>query len=109
MDSLIVPEQNNEEEGSQNVAKVKKVVANYYNITVTDLASTTRKAEILFPRQIAIYLIRILYNIPLQKIGDFFGGKDHTTISHGFDKIKKMIETDWTVKAAVDDLIKLLK
>ena len=109
LDSLIVPEQNDEEEGSQNVAKVKKVVANYYNITVTDLSSTTRKAEILFPRQIAIYLIRTLYNVPLQKIGDFFGGKDHTTISHGFDKIKKMIDNDWTVKAAIEDLIKLLK
>ena len=110
LDSLIIPDQTNiEEEDSKNVAKVKKVVANYYNITITDLASTTRKAEILFPRQIAIYLIRTLYNIPLQKIGDFFGGKDHTTISHGFDKIKKLIDTDWTVKAVVDNLTKLLK
>ena len=110
LDSLIVPEQSNiEEEDSINVAKVKKVVANYYNITITDLASTTRKAEILFPRQVAIYLIRTLYNIPLQKIGDFFGGKDHTTISHGFDKIKKLIDTDWTVKAVIDNLTKMLK
>lgn len=110
LDSLIVPEQSDiEEEDSINVAKVKKVVANYYNITITDLASTTRKAEILFPRQVAIYLIRTLYNIPLQKIGDFFGGKDHTTISHGFDKIKKLIDTDWTVKAVIDNLTKMLK
>lgn len=110
LDSLVVSEPTNiEEEDSINVAKVKKVVANYYNITITDLASTTRKAEILFPRQVAIYLIRTLYNIPLQKIGDFFGGKDHTTISHGFDKIKKLIETDWTVKAVIENLTKMLK
>ena len=109
LDSLVVSEPTNiEEEDSINVAKVKKVVANYYNITITDLASTTRKAEILFPRQVAIYLIRTLYNIPLQKIGDFFGGKDHTTISHGFDKIKKLIETDWTVKAVIDNFLPLL-
>ena len=110
LESLIVPEQDNEEEtDSQNIAKVKKVVANYYNITVADLVSSTRKKEILFPRQIAIYLIRTLYNVPLQKIGDYLGGKDHTTISHGYDKIKKQIETDWTVKAVVDTLVKSLK
>lgn len=110
LDSIITPETTNvEEEDSRNVAKVKKVVANYYNVTVTDLTSTTRKKEIVFPRQIAIYLIRTIYNVPLQKIGDFFGGKDHTTILHGFDKIKKQVETDWTVKQDIDNLKKSLQ
>ena len=109
LDSLIVKDTSNaEEEDSINVSKVKKIVANYYGVTIADLASTTRKHEILFPRQVAIYLIRTIYNIPLQKIGDFFGGKDHTTISHGFDKIKKQVESDWTVKQDVDNLKKML-
>lgn len=110
LDSIIVHDSIDvEEEDSKNVSKVKKVVANYYGVTVTDLSSTTRKREIVFPRQIAIYLIRTIYNIPLQKIGDFFGGKDHTTISHGYDKIKKQVETDWTVKQDLDNLKKSLE
>lgn len=109
LDSLIVHDSSDiEEESYKIIAKVKKAVANYYAVSTADLVSSSRKKEIVFPRQVAIYLIRTIYNIPLQKIGDFFGGKDHTTISHGFDKIKKQVETDWTVKQDIENLKKAL-
>lgn len=109
LDSLITHDSADiEEESSKIIAKVKKAVANYYAVSTADLVSSSRKKEIVFPRQVAIYLIRTIYNIPLQKIGDFFGGKDHTTISHGFDKIKKQVETDWTVKQDIENLKKSL-
>lgn len=109
LDSLIAHNSADiEEESSKIIAKVKKAVANYYAVSTADLVSSSRKKEIVFPRQVAIYLIRTIYNIPLQKIGDFFGGKDHTTISHGFDKIKKQVETDWTVKQDIENLKKSL-
>ena len=107
----IIPnkEEDIEEVDTSNVNKVKKVVAKYYNVSVSDLSATTRKAEIVLPRQIAIYIIKSQFDVPLVKIGEYFGNRDHTTISYACSKVEQLIENDWTVKQDVDNLIKNIK
>ncbi|MDR1800555.1 MAG: chromosomal replication initiator protein DnaA [Lachnospiraceae bacterium] len=69
-------------------------VADHYNISVADIKSEKRPAEIAVPRQIAMYLIRTLTEVPLKSIGIAVGGKDHSTVKHGIDKITKQLSKD---------------
>lgn len=91
-----------------NIDKIKKAISKYYSVSISDLSSTTRKKEVVIPRQIAIYLIRTKFNIPLKKIGEYFGSRDHTTIAHAFNKIENLINEDWTVKQDVENITKLV-
>ncbi len=70
-----------------NYDMIKKTVAHYYNIKVNDLNSKRRTRAITYPRQIAMYLCRELTDMSLPKIGEVFGGRDHTTVMHACDKI----------------------
>jgi len=64
-------------------------VSKYFSVKRQDLIGKSRKAQIVLPRQILMYLLRTELNIPLKKVGDILGGRDHTTIIHGHDKISK--------------------
>ncbi len=109
LDSIIPNDSEQSEETDLiNINNVKKAVAKYYSISVSDLSASTRKAEIVLPRQIAIYLVKTIYDIPLTKIGEYFGNRDHTTISYACDKVEKLIKNDWTVKQDVENLKKNL-
>ncbi len=87
-----------------NIQKIQKVVADYYNITVDDLKSKKRKAEIAFPRQVAIYLCRTLTDESFPKIGIHFGGRDHSTVMHSVDKIQNEIKTNTQFKNIIESL-----
>ncbi len=69
-----------------------EMVANYYNISTRDILSNRRSKNISDPRQVAMYLCRDVLNMPFKKIGDSFGGKDHTTVMHACTKIEKSIK-----------------
>lgn len=71
-----------------------EIVAEHFNITVNDLRSKNRSAEIALPRQIAMYLCRTMTDIPLKSIGLFLGGRDHSTIKHGANKISEDLKKD---------------
>jgi len=75
-----------------NIAKIQKVVAEYFHVTVDDLKSKKRSANLTFPRQVAMYMCRKLTDESFPKIGTEFGGKDHTTVMHAVDKIEKEIK-----------------
>lgn len=68
---------------------VKKAVCRKYNIKITDIESKKRNREFAFPRQIAMYLCRELTDLSFPKIGESFGGRDHTTVLHAYEKILK--------------------
>ncbi len=70
------------------------IVADHFNITVADLKSNKRNAEIAIPRQIAMYLIRSMTETSLKAIGVILGGKDHSTVKYGCEKIADEIKTD---------------
>lgn len=73
---------------------IKKAVCKEYNIKITDIESSKRKREFSHPRQIAMYLCREMTDSSLPKIGEYFGGRDHTTVLHAYDKISAEIKTD---------------
>jgi len=77
---------------------ITNVVCNYYNITKTDILSKRRTKNIAFPRQISMYLSREMTDSSLPAIGDYFGGRDHSTVIHGYDKIKEELKTNGTLE-----------
>lgn len=85
-----------------------QVVADHYNLTTLDILSQKRSKDIVYPRQIAMYLCRNMTEVPLQEIGKAMGGRDHTTIIHGIEKISKDIEKTPTLQNTVDILKKKL-
>lgn len=92
-----------------NIQKIQQVVAEYYNITVEDLKSKKRKAEIAFPRQVAIYLCRTLTDESFPKIGIQFGGRDHSTIMHSVDKISNELKINPQFKDIINSLKNKIK
>lgn len=74
-----------------------------------DFNSKKRTRAIAYPRQIAMYLCRELTDLSLPKIGEEFGGRDHTTVIHAYDKITNDIENDTGFKEKIETIIKELK
>lgn len=89
--------------------KIINVVADYYNLAPSELTGKSRSGQIALARHIAMYLIRNTLDIPLKKIGDMFGGKDHTTVMSGISKVDKELKTDRSLKEAVEELQKRIK
>lgn len=87
------------------VEMIKKVVGNHYDIRMEDFNSKKRTKNIAFPRQIAMYLTRYHTDKSLPKIGEEFGGRDHSTVLHASAKISDLIEND----SAFSDEIKTIE
>lgn len=85
---------------------VLQVVADHFGITSLDICSQKRNKEIVHPRQIVMYLCRDMVGTPLQMIGKFLGGRDHTTIIHGIDKIAADIKKNETLENTIEILKK---
>lgn len=83
-----------------------QVVADHYGLTPLDIASQKRNKEIVYPRQITMYLCRSMTATPLQTIGKYLGGRDHTTIIHGADKISAELQTNSTLQNTIEVLKK---
>jgi len=88
---------------------ITEIVAKEFNFKVSDLKAKKRTASIVFPRQIAMYLARELTDFSLPEIGRFFGGKDHTTVIYGFDKIKEKLNHDEKLRNLINRLMLQLK
>lgn len=91
------------------IAEIQNKVAKYYHVTVSELRGRKRVKTIVIPRQVAMYLSRTLTDASLPKIGQDFGGKDHTTVIHACDKIADAVKNDQVLKHDVDELLKELK
>ena len=91
-----------------DTTKILKEVSDYYNITPGDIISKSRKKEIALARQVAIYLMRECTGESYPKIGDAFGGRDHTTIMHSCNKIEKAVAKKSEIANDVRSLKKLL-
>lgn len=87
------------------VEQVQNVVAHNYNINIEDLRSKRKSNDIAIPRQIAMYICRVYLKESLPKIGAEFGGKDHTTVMHAVNKIKKEIENNDQLNIEINKII----
>ena len=81
-------------------------VAEHFGITNLEIASQKKNKEIVFPRQLAMYLCRTMTDVPLKTIGEYLGGRDHTTIMHGIDKISTELRTNEQLKSTIETLKK---
>lgn len=81
-------------------------VAEHFGLTNIDLASQKKNKEIVFPRQIAMYLCREMTDAPLKTVGELLGGRDHTTIMHGHEKISTELRTNEQLQSTIDTLKK---
>lgn len=88
---------------------IKEVVANHYEVDIKTMESKKRTRAIAFPRQIAMYISRQLTSLSLPQIGKKFGGRDHSTVLHAFNKIKEKMEDEAPFKEEIDDLIAEIK
>lgn len=89
--------------------KIKKIVCKYYNIKVADIESSKRTNNIAFPRQVAMYLIREMTDSSFPKIGDMFGGRDHTTVKYACGKIEDEINQDKNFAEIINSLKKEIR
>lgn len=88
---------------------ITQAVSDFYGISPADVKSSKRNREIALPRQIAMYLTRDMTDLSLPRIGDAFGGRDHTTVMHACDKIGQMQRTDPALKNALIELRKAIR
>lgn len=88
---------------------IQQVVANHYGIKVTEMKAKKRTRSIAYPRQVAMYLARELTENSLPKIGEEFGGRDHTTVMHACEKITNDMKRDPSLQLTVKELIDLIQ
>lgn len=92
------------EGGSITPQKIKNVVCKYYNISIENIESESRKSNYAYPRQIAIYLIRNMTDYSLNRIGALFGNKHYSTVKHACDKIEDEIKIDSSLKKEIEEI-----
>ena len=91
------------------INQVQQIISQNYNITVEDLKSKQRKANISYPRQIAMYICRTILDEPLARIGSEFGGKDHTTVMHSVNKIASEVKKDKNLNDEIQKIVNQIK
>jgi chromosomal replication initiator protein len=90
------------------VESIQFAVAKHYHMKLQDFKSPTRAQNIALPRQIAMYLIRKYTGMGFKEIGQYFGGKDHTTILHACNKIETCLDGNTKIREAVESIQNLL-
>ncbi|MBI3887504.1 hypothetical protein HY310_00355 [Candidatus Microgenomates bacterium] len=84
---------------------VLETVCNYYTLPMKLIKGEKRDKSIALPRQIIMYLLKKKTRMTLDEIGDYLGGRDHTTIMHGVEKIENMLESDNMIASDVDKIV----
>jgi chromosomal replication initiator protein len=87
-----------------SIVNIQKAVADFYNITVDDLKGKKRSVNIAYPRQIGMYLSRILTDETFPRIGLEFGGRDHSTVIHAYDKISNDIKNNKKLELEINEI-----
>ena len=95
--------------GTISIETIQKVVADLYTISVADLKSKKRDQKYVIPRQIAMYIARELTEYSFTEVGNEFGGRDHSTVMHSYDKISSEIKIDSSLEARIQLLMREIK
>jgi len=100
---------NNDQPTPFTVEKIIDEVARTFGTTGEDIRSAKRSANISSARQMAIYVVREITQLPMTSIGEEFGGRDHSTIVYAIQQVEKGIKRDPKTKATVEDIIKNIR
>ena len=88
---------------------VQRVVAAHYNISISDIKGKKRNSKYTIPRQIAIYIGRTLLDYSYPELGEEFGGRDHTTMMHSYEKIADQLKIDASLESTINMLVREIK
>lgn len=88
---------------------IQRCVAEEFGVSLYDLKTRSRHKNIVLPRQVAMYISRELTEFSLPEIGGFFGGKDHTTVLHSYNKIKDKLSKDSLLKERIEKVIQVIQ
>lgn len=91
------------------IQDIQQRVGEFFNLKMEDFKARKRTKAIAFPRQIAMYLSRELTDFSLPKIGDAFGGRDHTTVIHAHEKISQQIKNDQELNKVINNITEKIK
>ena len=91
------------------IEDVLRTISGHFNVTKQDILSSRRHKTIVYPRQIGMYLAKVLTTRSLPEIGRKFGGRDHTTVLHAVRKIEKLIKTNPSIRNLLPHLKTPLK
>ncbi|BAU26271.1 chromosomal replication initiator protein DnaA [Aneurinibacillus soli] len=92
-----------------NIPAIQQAVGEHFDLKMEDFKARKRTKSVAFPRQIAMYLSRELTDFSLPKIGEEFGGRDHTTVIHAHEKITHALQTDSQLQTTIQDLIERIR
>lgn len=93
---------------SIKLGNILRTVADFFDVSEESLVGKRRTASVALPRQVAMYIYRELSSLSLKEIGAKFGGRDHTTVLHAYDKISKMIKEDRVFSKKIDKILRKL-
>lgn len=88
-------------ETSHSPDLIISTTAQHFGLSVEDIRSSGRRKEVVIPRQVAMYLVRELTNASLPEIGQYFGGRDHTTVLYAIQKVQEMVDTDLNLQGSI--------
>lgn len=91
------------------IERIQRRVVDMFDLRMSDMQNRKRPSHIAFPRQIAMYLSRLLTPHPLKEIGEAFGGRDHGTVIHAVKTVENMMEQDQKVRRNIDYLVRQLR
>ncbi|MCL6592575.1 MAG: chromosomal replication initiator protein DnaA [Alicyclobacillus sp.] len=92
-----------------SVEQIQRVVGDHFGLKVEELKAKKRTKDVAFARQVAMYLTRELTDLSLPKIGEAFGGRDHTTVLHACEKVNKEIQQDSQLRSLIERFSEALK
>ena len=95
--------------GLINIEMIQKVVCDHYNISLSDIKSKKRNKKYIVPRHIAIYIARNMLDYSYPELGNEFGGRDHTSIMHGYEKIEEQLKVDSALDTTIQMLMREIK
>ena len=91
-----------------SINDVIRTIANFYNVEERELYEKTRKKEVVRPRQVTMYILREDFNTSYPYIGQKMGGRDHTTVIHAYEKIKRDLKQDVLLSQEIEQIKSLL-
>lgn len=105
----VVEERIIDQKGHLHAEDVIKYVCTFYNVKATALKGPKRDASLVKARQVAMYLLKTELGLPLAEIGNLLGGRDHTTIMHGVDKIRELVDNKAKISEDIMGITRILK
>ena len=91
------------------IERIQRKVVEMYDLRLSDMQNRRRPNHIAFPRQVAMYLSRLLTHHPLKEIGEAFGGRDHGTVIHAVKTVENMMEQDEKARNSIEYLVRQLR